>query len=308
MNTGSLISSSNARPPPGISLQRNKTEPFETKWLNWLGPWSFATFMDWLDDDREIEDTLLFGARFTFRPLRGLEIGLSRTAQWCGQGRPCDLGTFWNMLIGNDNSGVNVNPEDEPGNQLAGIDLRWSLPRKLPATLYLQWVGEDGRGGSALPGSWLRSGGVEIFSMIKGLRQSTYIEVAETACHDGGVGGAEVQPNCAYNHNIYKTGYRYRSRVMGYGTDGDSLTYALGSTLVQSSGHNWNVLLRFMEINRYGSPDPRHSISSMPLDVSDFQVSHERITRIGTFRVGLGYARQEDKKSGATSNDVSAFL
>ena len=38
---GSLILSTNARPISAISIERRVPEPFETKWLSWIGPWSF---------------------------------------------------------------------------------------------------------------------------------------------------------------------------------------------------------------------------------------------------------------------------
>jgi len=141
---GGLILSTNARPRPGVTLQRNNSTPFKTKWLSWMGPWTFTTFMDVLDDERTINDAWLFGMRGSFRPPRtGLEIGISRTAQWCGDGRPCDFKTFLRLLNGNDNRGANVDPEDEPGNQLAGFDIRWTLPKQTPVALYIQWIAED---------------------------------------------------------------------------------------------------------------------------------------------------------------------
>jgi len=307
-NSGSLILSSNARPSPGITIQRNNSMAFKTKWLSWIGPWTFTSFMNRLDDEREVNDALLFGARFSFRPIKGLEIGLSRTAQWCGDDRPCDLEAFFNMLVGNDNRGVNVDPEDEPGNQLAGIDIRWALPRQIPAALYMQWIGEDGRSGTPFPGSWLRQVGAEVWGGIGGLQHATFIEISETTCREGGFGSSDAKPNCAYNHSIYKTGYRYRGRAMAHGIDGDGLSYSLGSTLVQSSGHSWNVLLRYMEINRVGSPDPRHTLSATPQDIADIQISHDRITAFGTFKLGLGYSRTDDEASAATSNEASAFV
>lgn len=141
---GSLILSTNARPAPGIAIQRNISEPFQTKWLSWMGPWTFTSFMSELDDERAVNNALLFGMRGTIRPPNtGLEISISRTAQWCGDGRPCDLDTFAKLLLGRDNKGANVDPEDEPGNQLGGFDIRWSLPKQIPMALYVQWIGED---------------------------------------------------------------------------------------------------------------------------------------------------------------------
>jgi hypothetical protein len=127
---GSLLLGTNARPTPGIMLQRIASAPFESRWLSWMGPWTLTTFMSLLDDERVVNDAYLFGVRGSFRPPgTGLEIGISRTAQWCGDDRPCDAETFIDLLLGNDNRGVNVDPEDEPGNQLGGFDVRWALPR-----------------------------------------------------------------------------------------------------------------------------------------------------------------------------------
>jgi len=62
-NDGSLILSSNARPRPGLSLQRTASTPFDNRWLGWLGPWSVTTFFEQLDDDRVVNDALLWGLR-----------------------------------------------------------------------------------------------------------------------------------------------------------------------------------------------------------------------------------------------------
>ncbi len=306
---GSLILSTNARPTPGVAIQRNVSAPFESRWLSWLGPWTLASFMTELDDDRTINNAWLFGIRGSFRPPKtGLEIGISRTAQWCGDGRPCDLATFADLLIGNDNRGVNVAPEDEPGNQLGGFDIRWSLPRQVPVALYMQWIGEDGRGGGGAIGSWMRQLGVEHWGSIGQLSHRTHIEVSDSMCREGGFGFSDKKPNCAYEHTIYQTGYRYRGRAIGHPTDSDSLSYSIGSTLVQSAGHSWNISLRYMEINREGAPNSRHTLTPTPQDLTDLQISHERHTQYGRFYAGLGYSQLDDKATDNTDSDVTAFI
>ncbi len=305
---GSLILSTNARPSPGIAIQRNRSTAFESKWLRWLGPWSLTSFVNLLDDDREIDDALLFGLRITLKPLENLEIGLSRTAQFCGDDRPCDTQAFTDMLFGNDNAGVNVDPDDEPGNQLAGFDFRWALPWEIPLAVYAQWIGEDGRSGTPVPGSWLRQGGLESWGRIGSLSHRTHIEFSDTSCHEGGLGFSDIKPNCAYEHSIYRTGYRYNEKALGHGIDGDGRSYSLGSTLVQPAGHSWNLLIRYMEINRVGDPETRHSISPTPQDLTDIQLTHDRWTRFGRFYLGLGYSHLDDAASSATSSDFSAFL
>jgi hypothetical protein len=305
---GGLILSTNSRPRPGVAVQRNNSMPFKTKWLSWMGPWTFTSFMDVLDDERVINNAWLFGMRGSFRPTRGLEIGISRAAQWCGDGRPCDLQTFLRLLNGNDNRGANVDPEDEPGNQLGGIDVRWTLPRQTPVALYMQWIAEDTRKTGFQLHQWLRQVGVEYWGKLGSSSHRTHFEISDTRSRLGSLGEGSSTPNFAYNHAIFKTGYRYRNRSLGHSTDGDSLSYSIGSTLVQSAGHTWNVSLRYMEINRLGPPDLRHSLTPTPQELTDLQISHERHTRFGRFYAGLGYSRLDDEASNTSSSDVTGFI
>lgn len=304
----SLILSTNARPAPGIAIQRNVSSAFQTRWLSWMGPWAFTSFMDVLDDERIVKDTWLFGMRGSFRPLRGLEIGISRSAQWCGKGRNCSVETFVDLLLGKDNRGVNVEFDQEPGNQLGGIDVRWTLPKQIPVAIYAQWIGEDTRQGGPEIGSWLRLAGVESWGVIRGASHRTYFEIADSSCRTGGLGFSEISMNCAYNHSIYRTGYRYQGRSIGHAMDGDGLSYSLGSTLVQFAGHSWNLAFRYMKINRDGSPDSGHSLSATPQDFMDIQISHVRQMPFGVIHVGIGFSELDDELSGAKSSDITGFL
>ena len=83
-----LILGTNARPVPGLTIQRNHSAPFETPWLSWIGPWHLETFMGRMENNREISHALLWGLRVTFRPIKPLEIGLTRTAQWAAKAVP----------------------------------------------------------------------------------------------------------------------------------------------------------------------------------------------------------------------------
>ena len=158
---GSLILSSNARPFPAMTIDRNETTAFASRWLNWIGPWDMSVIAGRLESDRFVPGAQFLGLRLTARPARSLEVGLSRTALWCGTGRPCDFETFVDLFRGNDNRGDSgVSDINEPGNQLAGIDIRWSpawFDRSF--ALYGQFIGEDEAGG--LPSRYLGLLGVE---------------------------------------------------------------------------------------------------------------------------------------------------
>ena len=289
---GSLILSTNARPIPQVMLGRNSAEPFESRWLRWIGPWALTSFMGQLDDERVVNNALLFGLRFTFKPIPSLEIGLSRTAQWCGDGRPCDWGAFSNLLIGRDNRGVNIDEDEEPGNQLAGFDIRWALPWLDRSTaVYFQWIGEDSRQGGPQIGSWLRQIGAEYSGLAFNGRWShrTYIEYSDTICREGGLGFSDKKFSCAYEHATYQTGYRYEGRSIGHGMDGQGTSFSIGSIWTGGGDRTWQFSLRHIDTNQGDTPTSGHTVAPVNVTVDEVLAIHARPLWIGTLQIGLGY-------------------
>lgn len=305
---GSLILSTNSRPSPGIGIQRIASTAPEWKWLRWLGPWTLTSFMNELDDERDVKDAWLWGFRASFRPIPSLEIGLSRTAQWCGEDRLCDLETFFRVLNGNDNKGANVDEEDEPGNQLAGIDMRWVLPNEIPVALYMQWIAEDTRRTGFSLRLWMQQFGIEHWGRLGKLSHRTHFEIVDTNTHLGALGEGSAVPDEGYSHFIFTSGYRYHGRTIGHGMDNDGLSLSLGSTLVDEAGNNWNITARYMEINRNGEPDPDHPLSPTPQDHFDIQVSHDRQFRFGRIHLGVSYKDIDDQFSGNASSGFGGFI
>ena len=201
--------------------------------------------MSVLDDERVVDDAWFFMARGSFRPLRGLEIGITRTAQWCGVNRPCSLGTFGDLLLGNDNRGVNVDAEDEPGNQLGGFDIRWVLPKDLPVALYMQWIGEDGRGGGGAIGSWLRQLGAEYWRQVGNFSHRTHIEISDTMCRKG------VSVSVTENRIVVMSMVRTRP---GIGTKVDRLAMVPMATQEQYLlGRRWSPMTGKAGTSRYAT-------------------------------------------------------
>ena len=98
-------------------------------------------------------------------PFKDIELGFSRTAQFCGEQLECNLSVFGNMLAGNDNVGIDATAENEPGNQMAGFDMRWNSPiGNWPYAIYSQYIGEDES--SYLPAKYLAQFGVEVWKPL----------------------------------------------------------------------------------------------------------------------------------------------
>jgi len=297
---GSLILSDNARPVPSIGIERIEAQPFTLPVLRWLGPWRFSTFMGQLEQDRDYPGTLLFGMRVESRPLPSLQIAASRSAQWCGEGRPCDLGTFGDLLTGNDNDQALA---DQPGNQLAGFDVRWSWPGgRVPVALYAQAIGEDEAG--FMPSKYLGLFGAEGWGGWGSLSWRAHVEYADTAC-DFLTSPPEF--GCAYTNSIYTSGYRYRGRALGRTIDADGESVGVGLLLVEASGHQWSLLARNVKLNRAGVA-AEHSLADQEARVRDLALTHERSFSWGNIGVSLGYSDVDSAGAVALEDGVRGFL
>lgn len=303
---GSLILGNNHRPIPAISVERNDTEAFDSPWLSWLGPWDLSFVWGQLENDRAVPNARFLGLRFNFKPLSTLEIGLSRTAQWCGNGdRPCDLDTLGRILIGRDNVGDdNVDRSNEPGNQLAGLDFRWQ-PREVPlnGALYGQFIGEDEAGG--FPSKFLGQLGAEVSGYFDGLSYRAFVEYSGTSCQ---FNESSSIPNCAYNTSVYPTGYRYKGRAIGHSADNDSDVLTFGVSVVERDGDYWQFNYRDAELNSDGEPDPANSISATPLDYQSVELSYRTALTRGQLEVGVGLVRTVDGLTGQSKDDSRVFL
>ncbi len=258
-----------------------------------------------LERERAVPNAQFFGMRVNFRPLRSLEIGISRTAQWCGDGRPCDAGTFADLFLGKDNIGdAGIGADNEPGNQMAGLDFRWSPSfMKMPVAAYGQFIGEDEAGG--FPSRYLVQVGLEGSGLIRDRwSYRWFAELAGTSCDYI----SDDIFNCGYRQGIYKSGYTFRSRIMGHGADNDARLMSAGWLMVDEYDNQWRAILRFGELNRGGSPDANHSLTPTPQDIASVDVSHSRVFSFGVVDAGVGYEQIDDTASSTSFSNTRFYL
>lgn len=292
----SLILSTNARPIPGVALERGYATPFQTRWLSWLGPWRAIVFTGRAEShDVAVTSTRFFAARVNFKPRSWLEFGLTRTAQWCGGERSCDWSTFADMVVGKDNQVGNDSSTDvQPGNQMAGYDMRLRSPwRGLPLAFYTQWIGEDEAGG--LPAKFIAQFGLETWGSLLSGSWRVRAEYTDTACN---FARRAPEFDCAYRSTIYPQGYTYRGRVIGDAMDNDSRRFTLAGSLSLANGDFFEAAVRRLQLNRDGGD---HAISDAPLDVDNVEFRYSRGLFAGKISVGVGYdepVTQPDSSSG----------
>ncbi|NND59597.1 MAG: capsule assembly Wzi family protein, partial [Gammaproteobacteria bacterium] len=250
---GSLILSHQARPVPALALDTVTPINVSQPWLRWLVPTQWHFFAGQLEQRRVISDARLLGARVVLQPVDGLEIGLSRTAQWGGAGRPQDFESLANLILGRDNRGDSgITLDDEPGNQLGGIDLHYRLGR---SAIYTQWIGEDEAGG--LPSRFIALAGFERWRRHGNGVLNWYVELADTTVE---FYKSQSRRDLAYEHFIYRSGYRFRGTALGHPMDNDGLMIAFGVTR-SGDRAQWQLGVRRTELNRDGGGDSRHTLA-----------------------------------------------
>lgn len=263
-----LHRSNNARPLPSLMLSRNNAAAFETPWLSWIGPWTLTTGISYLEEERAVANPLLWNFRGTIRPLRQLEMGISWTTMFCGEGEECGLSTLFDAIAGNTtcvNGEASCDPElqSKIGNQMAGFDIRYADTWfDIPVGLYLERTCEDSSG----PMPWDLADCAKLFGAdtrfeFDSQQYKLFFEYSDTmvAC-----GENQNAFNCFYEHSTYKSGSRYYGRSLGSTYDSDANVYVLGLIGQFANSHGFTSLLRYAQLNKDGktvnngwAPKPR---------------------------------------------------
>jgi hypothetical protein len=207
-------------------------------------------FAGQLESDRFVEHAKLLGARFSVRPADWLELGASRTAQWGGEGRPQDFSSFVDVVTGNDNTGDGgITRDNEPSNQLAGID--WRASASFDETSYEFYgdvVGDDNAG--VMPSRLIATFGLGTQMPIASTDVRVYLEYTDTQTRRFYKAG---QPNYAYEHGTYRSGYRYKDRNIAATIDGDSKSTSLGVEIYTRSDAALQIVLSKLDFNSDGT-------------------------------------------------------
>ncbi len=292
-----LIMSTNARPLPAISITRDNSKAFETPWLSWVGPWTLTAQMTKLEESREVPDAMMWSTRATIRPLRGLEVGLSWSLQWAGEGQPSSISDFFKAITGGQecaNGEATCDPSSitQLGNHIAGYDMRWSdTVFDLPYAVYFQSIGEDSPDGGLITDKADMYGVETRFSLFN-YRILANLEYTNTqvACNRA---GPSPELNCFYEHDTYQSGYRYYHRTIGSTYDNDAQTLVATLLVQTNTGNNWQIKVRKANLNtdnidRY--PDNIYlgnSVSQIAEDILQFDGQYQFIALDSRFTLGM---------------------
>ena len=294
---GSLMMSTNARPMPGFSIDRNFSDAFQSKFLSWIGPWDLSVLVGELEHSRANSDALFFGLRVGFRPLSNLEYGFSRTSLFCGENKSCGFSGFTDMLLDKSDSGYN----------LAGFDFRSSHRiQNIPFALYGQVMNHSFDNALGLFGfeTW---GPINDFRQLESYR--FFLEATSTSCayyknEDSNFG-------CAYDHPLYPDGYRYEGSNIGHSADGDAILLTVGGIIVAQNSQLIKSSVSLGKLNR-GSNN-QYLLAQNDNEIFKFDLGYEFDLfwfdiLLGNFDVGLGLDVMKDKANNTTQKDPRIYL
>ncbi|MBV7257580.1 hypothetical protein KCG44_12375 [Pacificimonas sp. WHA3] len=261
-----LLFSNNARPIPQIGITKLSADPIDFPVLRLLGPFKFDAFVGVLAEERQdFDNPVVMGFRAAFEPVRGLEIGVNRGLQLCGEGRRCDAKIIGRALFpfgGAENTaGIS---DDEPGNQLGGFDASYTfLAGGTGIKVYTEWEAED-EAGIFLLDRFVRLFGATASGAIgdAGANWQVNVEYTDTllrAYFDANdfLSGRPLRGR-AYTNIIFTDGYTYRGHTIGASIGGDSDLLTVGGSYTDSTNHRYYAAFRMLDLNKTSVNEPSY--------------------------------------------------
>ena len=265
--TSALSLSNNARPFPQIGITRIDTTGFRAPLFSWIGPWQAEFFVGVLDGKRIAENTLFNGLRFSFSPIKGLELGLARTEQLCGTGHPCKpVAEFFNVK--NDPTHISKS-KDETNFDIRYTGLAWGTPY----SIYTQVMDRD-------TGPFVHSDSSHVFGASVWLPVARTLmrvtaEYASTISTQNFFSFGKYFYGTTYTDVKYIDGWQYRDRTLGMSLDTDSRLASLQASWMGKYDVTYSLTYYNASIGAPLTPPGINIVSSAPvtIDIGEARVS-----------------------------------
>jgi hypothetical protein len=252
--------SNNARPMPQVGIERSSTQTSSWPVLRWLGPWQFQFLLSKFDGPQIQSNVYYDAARLTINPFAGLEIGLTKTDQFCGQGHPCAPLRDYFKNIDFSTHPNNVNGE-------GGLDIKYShMLGGVPFQVYGQLMDDDyslftSSGTSHLLGASIYLPAGE--NPVKVTAEYTNSIATKTLFSFG-----NNIYGFSYNDGQYPDGMRYRGRTLGFSLDSDSTLLSLQASWTDPAGPFYELSFHHATIGNSQTPLGNNIVSSSPVLVN----------------------------------------
>lgn len=269
--SSSVIYSTNPPPLAKFTFRRMQALPFDTKWLSWIGPWSFSTSLSMGGPEVQQSHPLIWLLNLSVRPLESLQFSLSRNSIFAGDKRPLNWRMLQNLLTADDNCDPNLYgatycEKNTPGNELWELTGDWNMNQLLhiPANIYLQTAFNDRIPSNSYP--WVYNAWHTIFPKLNPpvpartaflAGTSTWFAIKDQLMRLY----AEFEYTHQYAYyfwgefagNIYggQYPYIYYGKVIGSALGSEATGYTVGGILTESDGSSDSFMVRYLQLNQY---------------------------------------------------------
>ncbi|API58170.1 hypothetical protein BSL82_01685 [Tardibacter chloracetimidivorans] len=299
-NSGSLLFSTSARPFPKIGFKRLAAHPIDFPVLRWLGPWRFDMFVGDLGNRRDFDNAKVIAMRFDFAPAPGLEIGLNRALQLCGDNRPCGFNTIGKALTGFGNAD-NTGTPNEPGNQIAGFDLSYTTRiGPVTARLYGEMEAEDED--NIIIDKFARMAGAKFSGPLGGGGASWELGGEWTDTYAWELTTGDRKPGIVYRNFIYFDGFTYRDQPIGNSVDTDSELLSFDAAVTDTANRRYYGSFRKAKLNITARAD--HRLSANPENISIGTLGVMVPTQFGDLRLEGRYMNDLPGTPGRSPNAI----
>jgi hypothetical protein len=259
--------SNNARPMPQVGFQRASTSASSWPVLRWLGPWQFEFFLGKLDGPQIQSNVYYDAVHLTISPLPGLELGLAKTEEFCGQGHPCsplrDYFTNFDFSNHPDNVNGEGSLEFKYGHAIGSV----------PVSVYMQLMNEDYSFASRSGTSHLF--GASMFLPTAGNPVKLTAEYTDSISTKTLFSFGDHVYGFSYTNGQYPDGMRYRGRTLGFSLDDDSTLASLQGSWTDAAG-------RFFELSLHHA-----TIGTVHSNLANIVSTTPALVNMGEARVSL---------------------
>jgi hypothetical protein len=280
--------SNNARPMPQIGISRSNTQASRWPVLRWLGPWQLEFFLGKFDGPQIQSNVYYNAAHLTINPLPGLEIGLAKTEQFCGQGHPCvPLRDYFT------NFDFSTHPNNVNGEGTLEVKYSHTLS-DVPFQIYAQVMNEDY--------SWFTDSGsshligASIFLQTAANPVKLTAEYADTIATKTMFSFGTNRYGYTYFDYQFPDGMRYRGRTLGFSLDTDSTLLSLQGSWSDQAGRFYQLSLHHAVVGN-GHSSGANILSPTPvlINMAEARWSLPLTFNRRTFHLDLAGRLQDDQ-------------
>lgn len=243
---------------PMYMFRINRISPLVLpSFLRLLGPVRTEFFLGATEGHHYPRRPFVQGLKISFKPTPNLELGVSRTVLFAGEGRPLTLHSFWKAFASvGDNLSTIPGSSSDVGDRRGEFDFRYRLPYlRNWVALYGDFMTDDDPSPLSAPHRSILAPGIEFIKFPRLPRLQLKLEGVSSDA----AAVTQYNGNFFYINGAYRDGYTNRGNIIGSWIGRDSTAYWGEAKYWLSSTHTVSLTGRSVALDRDFIPQGGHT-------------------------------------------------